>query len=263
MADFQPRFLFADEITQFDLPSIGQLPNIMNLVDAASSLIDEECGRVDVKGVGSLVYTTYAERILIPEGRNLFRVAFAPMTAPDATVVADLTTLNNVSGSNYYNGFIPSSIVQKAGNLSSIIGLSGRYSYGRRSTSAMFPDSQYGANILQIAAFFGGPPQFTPIDISQSDYYDDVGEVWCPAGLMMSSYTEILIQYNSGYDPRHMPRNIKHATAALVKNFIARGGGITSVIGYSAAKVHVQFTRELIDPTIERFLTPFRKTVCM
>jgi hypothetical protein len=263
MFDFQPRYLFESEIASYDLPTIKQVPTIMTMVDGASTLIDSVCGRVDETGAGSLVYTTYAERILIPETRNLFRVAFVPLVPLSQTVQADLTTLNGVSGNHFYSGFTPNTVNKLDGNLSSIVGLSGRYSYGRKSAASIFPDSQYAANILQVAAFFGGPPQFVAIDVSLTDYYDKVGEVWAPAGLMMASYTEILIMYNSGYDPRNMPKGIKFATAALVKNFIARAGGITSVQSYSAGKVHTQFTPDLVDPTVEKWLAPFRHVIGM
>ena len=263
MQDFQPRYIFESELSTYDLPATAQLPNIMNIVDAASTQIDAYCGRIDSTGTGSLVYSTYAERILIPETRNIFRVAYTPMVGIDATVQASLSGLNAVSGNHFYTGFIPDVASKLDGSLSAIVGISGRYSYGRKSASSVYPDAQYAANILQVAAFFGGPPQFVPIDITMTDYYDKVGEVWCPAGLMMASYTEILIIYNSGYDPTNMPKNIKHACAALVKNFIARGGGITSVKGYSAGKIHVQFSDDLIDTAVERWLTPQKKVIAL
>lgn len=261
MTDFQPRFLLDAEIASFDLPSTSQLPNIMTIVDASSTLIDSECGRVDATGAGSLVYTTYAERINLVETRNIFRTAYAPLVSLDATTQAALSGLNAISGNHFYTGFIPNTSLRLDGNLSAFVGISGRYSYGRKSSQNVFPDSQYAANILQVAGFFGGPPQFVPIDVTLTDYYDLVGEVWVPAGLMMVSYTEVMVLYNSGYDPRNMPKGIKHATAAVSKNFIARAGGITSVQSYSAGKVHTQMTPDLIDPTVKKWLAPFIKVI--
>src|SRR5712675_949231 len=98
------------------------------------------------------------QRILIPETRNILRLAYAPMVAVDVATAANLSGLNSVSGNHFYTGFTPCTILA-GGSLSAIIGCSGRYSYGRKSASSVFPDSQYAANILQIAAFFGGPPQ--------------------------------------------------------------------------------------------------------
>lgn len=261
MTDFQPRFILDAEIASFDLPSVQQLPNIMTIVDAASTLIDSECGRVDATGAGSLVYTTYAERIGIPETRNIFRTAYTPLVGLDTSTQLALSGLNAVSGNHFYSGFTPNTINSQMGNLSAFVGISGRYSYGRKSGLNVFPDSQYAANILQVAAFFGGSPQFVPLDVSLTDYYDLVGEVWVPAGIMMASYTEVIAIYNSGYDPRNMPKGVKHACAALVKNFIARAGGITSVQSYNAGKIHVQFTPDLVDSTVKKWLAPFQKAI--
>jgi hypothetical protein len=263
MVDFQPRYLLDAEIATFDLPSVKQLPNIMTIVDAASTLIDSECGRVDATGGGSLVYSTYAERIGISESRNIFRTAYAPLTGLDTTTQLALSGLNAVSGNHFYTGFLPNTTNQLNGNLSAFVGISGRYSYGRKSAAQVYPDSQFAANILQVAAFFGGPPQFVGLDVSLTDYYDLVGEVWVPAGLMMASYTEVLCIYNSGYDPRNMPKGVKHACAALAKNFIARAGGITSVQTYDAGKVHVTFTPDLVDPTVKKWLAPFQKVIAV
>jgi hypothetical protein len=259
--NFQPRFLLDAEIASFDIPSVSQLPNVMTIVDAASTLIDSECGRVDATGGGSLVYTTYAERIQIPETRNIFRTAYAPLVGLDTSTQLALSGLNAVSGNHFYTGFTPNTQLQLNGNLSAFVGISGRYSYGRKSAASVFPDSQYAANILQVAAFFGGPPQFVALDVTLTDYYDLIGEVWVPAGLMMASYTEVIAIYNSGYDPLNLPKGIKHGCAAVVKNFIARAGGITSVQSYSAGKVHTQMTPDLIDPTVKKWLAPFQKVI--
>jgi len=60
---FQPEYILQSELSTFDLPSLTQLPNIMNIVDASSSLIDTYCGRVSSDGIGSLVYSEYAKNI--------------------------------------------------------------------------------------------------------------------------------------------------------------------------------------------------------
>ena len=273
---FQPRFIFDGEISNYGLPGKAQLPTIMNCVDAASSLIDTTCGRIDGLGGGSTVYTTYAQRLYLPPGRNLFRVTFTPMVAVSQAIVNELQQLTisggagpngepnfYPSGNFYYTGCQPNTILLANGSLSAIISASGRYGYGRRDQQNLSPDLNYGANILQVAAFFGGPPQWTGIDASMVDYYDVVGEWWVPAGLYLSQYTEVAISYNSGWDPRRLPRNIKHACAAIVKNFITRGGGTTAIRGYTAGRIHTQFTPDLIDGTVKMWLDPFIKINAM
>ena len=272
---FQPEYLFEFEIEAYGLPSAQQLPTVMNLVDAASSLIDTYCGRISGEGAGSLVYSTYVERELLPVGRNLCRVSQPPLVAVDTATVNALASYNLtgyldagsgvlVTGNHFYTGVLPNTVTvqgQPGGNLSSIISASGRYGYGRRDQQATYPDLNYGANILQVAAFFGGPPQWTGIDASMIDVNPAVGELWLPAGLYLSSYTEVIVTYNAGFNPIGMPNNIKMATAALVKNFITRSGGVTGLNSYSAGRIHAAFTPNLVDPTIEQWLRFFSHVV--
>lgn len=280
---FQPRYILPNELTQFQLPDANRQPGILTLVDAASTLIDEHCGRTDGTGQGSLVYTTYIERLLLQaRNRNILRVSFKPMVALTPSLVNLLTaSANNVpldkqgnplgtsSGlltTNYFwtgcqantvaVGNVPGSTV------SPIIGCSGRYGYARRSEFAIYPDLNYGMNLLQVASFFGGPPTFVNIDPSQIDFDVASGEIWVPAGLYLSQYTEIVIVYNSGYDPRFMPRPIKQACAALIRNYLARGGGVTGLRGINSPGVtNVSFSPDLIDTTVERILDPFKNVI--
>jgi hypothetical protein len=250
VGQFQPRYIFESELAQFGLPDTDNQPNIMSLVDGASSLIDEYCGRTDGDGNGSLAFTTYSQRMLLPEGRNIFRTMFRPLIAVPAQTVADLSA----SGQNFYTGCQPNVVKMNTGVLTPLIGASGRYGYSRRGSQQVYPDLNYGANILQIASFFGGPPQFTPIDISMADFDNKTGEIWVPAGLYLSQYTEVFITYNAGYDPRDMPKSIKHACAALIRNLLSKGGGTTGMKSFSVWRVSGQFTEDLIDATVARWL---------
>lgn len=253
MPAFQPRYLQQDELAGFGLPDVDSQPNIMSLVDGASSAIDEHCGRTDGDGNGSLVYTTYSQRMLLPEGRNLFRTMFRPLVGVTLETANDLAA----SGQNYYTGFEPNTVTLANGALTPLVGASGRYGYARRGSQQVYPDLNYGANILQIASFFGGPPNFTPIDISMCDFDNKTGEIWVPAGLYLSAYTEIFIKYNCGFDPRDMPKSIKHACAALIKNLLAKGGGTTGMKSFSVWRISGQFTEDLFDVNIDRWLNAY------
>lgn len=271
MKPFRPRYIMPSELTLYGLPDAVNQPNILALVDAASTLIDEYCGRTDGNGQGSLVYSTYQERILLQaRNRNIFRVTFKPMVALDANTVNNLVASSNLNQGNdpllnvntYYTGVQPNTIITNTGTLTSILGASGRYGYPRRGEMAIYPDLNYGMNLLQVAAFFGGPPLFTFIDPTAIDFDPQTGEVWVPAGLYMSQYTEIVITYNSGYNPLQMPQAIKQACVALIKNFLARGGGTTALKSINAAgSVNVTFTDELIDTTVDRYLAAYRTIV--
>jgi hypothetical protein len=270
---FQPRYILAQELALYGLPDPSQQQNILSLVDGASSLIDEYCGRTDGNGQGSLAYTTYMERILFQaRGRNIVRVSFKPMVAVPASVVQTLTASANapintedpLASENYFWTGVQANTISGAPNstLSPILGASGRYGYGRRSEFAIYPDLNYGMNALQLASFFGGPPAWTPIDVTQIDFAADTGEVWVPAGLYLSQYTEMIIVYNSGYHPLYMPKSIKQACAAIVRNMLARGGGTTGIKGINAAgSVNVQFTDAVIDQTVARWLDSYRNII--
>lgn len=257
---FQPRFIFQEELQTFGLPDVTQQPDILTVVDRASTLIDEFCARADVDAHGSLVWTTYTERLLLPVGRNLFRVSFRPMAVVDANTVSSLIASGSVVGepNNYYTGVCPSAILTQANVVSPIISCSGRYGYARRGQQQVYPDLNYAANVLQIASFFGGPPMFTNVDVTMADFDSRTGECWIPAGLYLSQYTEVVIKYNSGFNPLAMPPAIKHATASLVRNLLSRGGGATGLKSFQAGRISASFTDDLIDVNIQNMLQAYR-----
>lgn len=257
---YQPRFIFESELISYGLPNATQQPDILTVVDRASTLIDEFCARADVDGRGSLAWTTYTERLFLPVGRNIFRLSFRPMAVVDANTISSLVASGSVVGepNNYYTGVLTSGIVTRTNVTSPIISCSGRYGYARRGQQQVYPDLNYAANVLQIASFFGGPPAFTNIDVTQIDFDPRTGECWVPAGLYLSQYTEIVIQYNSGFNPLSMPPAIKHATASLVRNLLSRGGGATGLKSFSAGRIRADFTDDLIDKNIQNMLQAYR-----
>lgn len=67
---FVPRFIQESELAAYGLPTVAEQSDILSLVDNASSLVDEYCGRVDMNGKGSLIFSTYYERLHLPQGRK-------------------------------------------------------------------------------------------------------------------------------------------------------------------------------------------------
>ena len=265
---FQPRYIQDTELDSFGLPTEAEQPNIMALVDGVSSLIDQHCGRTDGDGNGSLCWTTYTERLYLPEGRNIVRLSFKPLVAIDAATqqryAASGQALDNAGmPQTLYSGFQPNTAVRTGVGLTPLIGASGRYGYARRSRTQLYPDLNFGANVLQIASFFGGPPNFVPIDVTMTDFFTKTGEVWFPAGLYLSAYTEVVVVYNSGYDPLNTPRAVKHACAAAVRTMLARGGGTTGLKSLNSGHVGGTFTDDLIDPTVDRMLMPYRNVIAL
>lgn len=270
MDGFQPRFIAPQELGNFNLPTVQALPTIMNAVEAASKLIDEYCGRTDGDGNGSLVWTTYTERRqLQAPARNIFTVSFKPLRALSATDLANMTAVEAASGAgtgtgynSYYTGFqINTQIQANTGLLSPLLSASGRYAYARRDSTKSYPDFNLGVNPLQVAGIFGGPPTWNNIDITQVDFDPKTGELWIPVGIYGYQYQEVVISYNSGFDPTNIPRSLKHATAAVVKNFLARGGGTTGLKNLAASRINTMFTDTLIDDTVDTWLRNYVATV--
>ena len=198
------------------------------------------------------------------------------MVALDATTVAELQASASAPlPANYksqpmlytncwWTGVQANTQTRPDGSLTSIIGASGRYGYARRNSFAVYPDLNYGMNILQVASFFGGPPGFTPIDVTGIDWDRETqtGEIWVPAGLYMSQYTEMICIYNSGYDPRNMPQPVKTATAQVCRNFLARGGGVGALRSLQGqGMVNYQLMDSDIDPNTDRILDPFKTVI--
>ena len=261
-AEFTPQFIFEGELKKYGLPSVSEQDDIISLVQAASILIDEYTGRRDMDNNGSLVWTTYHERKTLGTNRNVLRLSFRPLVALDVTTVSAYAA----SGANQdgiYTGFQASTVFKNGTtDLSPIVTCSGRYGYGRRSDSYNYPGPNYGGNILQISSNFGGPPAWGPVPIELVDVNTQSAEIWIPAGLYITNYTEIDVTYTSGYDPFKMPSAIKQATAQVVKNSMLRGGGATGLKGIqNAGRIGLQFMDELIDPTTARLLMSYMTVI--
>lgn len=261
MVPFSPMYIFETELSIYGLPTPDSQPEILNLVQFASYAIDEACGRVDGDGNGSLVFTTYTQRILLQtRNRNLIMLPLKPVVAVDQTTITALQTAATGNFNSYYTGVVPNVLAQPNGQLSGIVSASGRYGYTRQDMSIAYPDLFAFINPLNLVTMFGGPAPWVPIDVMNTDYDPKTGEVWVPAGLQLQRYSEVLMTYNSGYDPRAMPGAIKRITAACVKNILAKGAGTTGMRSFNLGRsgANAAFDEQIIDPVLDRLLTPFK-----
>jgi hypothetical protein len=262
VAPFCPQYIFPWELESFGLPTPDVVPDILNLVQFASAAIDESCGRLDGDGCGSLVYTTYVQRLLLQtRNRNLVQIPIKPIVAVPASTVAALQTLAATSGNFYFTGVQAStSVSQLTGQLTGLIAASGRYGYTRQDMSIAYPDLFAFINPLNLVTLFGGPAPWVSIDITQTDFDPKTGEMWPPAGLQLQRYSEIILTYTSGFDPRAMPWQIKHVCASVVKNALAKGNATTAMTSLTLGRAGATaaFGPGLIDPVLDQMLTPFR-----
>ncbi len=184
---FAPRYLSEGELQSFGLPSPDDVPEIMNLVELASLLIDEDCGRIDGDGNGSLVVSTWAQRCLLQtRNRNLVECPMKPMMAVDSTLLGEIQASATGTVNSTYTGVQVNTVVSALnGCISPIIGCSGRYGYGRQDMSIAYPDLFAFINPLNLVTMFGGPAPWVPIDATNIDYDRRTGELWIPAGLQL------------------------------------------------------------------------------
>lgn len=265
LAPFSPCYIFEDELPYYGLPTPDVQGDIMSLVQLASSIIDIECGRVDGDGNGSLVYTAYTQRLLLQtRNRNLVEIPIKPIVAlPQSTIDALVMAASGQgpSGNYFYTGVTASVYKQPNGTLSGLLAASGRYGYGRQDQSLAYPDLFAFINPLNLVTMFGGPAPWVSIDITNTDYDPKTGEMWIPAGLQLQKYSEVILTYISGWDPRVMPRAIKFVCASLVKNALAKGDATTAMLSLSMGRQGPNATfyqGGLVDPTLDQFLTPYK-----
>jgi len=261
---FTPCFLLETELSSFGLPTPDIQSDIMNVVQLASTLVDTECGRIDGDGNGSLIYTTYVQRILLQtRNRNLVLLPMKPIVPIDIATVSALQTAATGTPNTFYTGVLPNLVNQPNGMLSGIVACSGRYGYVRQDRSVGYPDLFAAINPLNLVTMFGGPAPWVSMDVSQIDYDPKTGEAWLPAGIQLQAYSEILITYNSGWNPLQIPWAVKFVTAALVKNALAKGDGTTGLLTMTLGRsgANATFFQGLLDPTLDRMLTPFKNVV--
>lgn len=270
MGVFQPWYILPSENVKYGLPisptgaasgAYIPQPDIDNLVQLASTMIDEYCGRTDGDGNGSLVYTTYQERLLMQApGRNLLYLPVKPVVALTQAQITNLQNIDTASGGYFYTGVMPSTVNLANGTLSGILAASGRYAYTRRDMAQQYPDQNALMNPQDLISLFGGPAPWIAIDITNLDYDAKTGELWVPAGLQLQRYSEVIVTYNSGYDPTNMPRQIKFACAAMTKNLMLKGAGTTGIVSQSLGRAAFNVTMgvDIIDDNIKRILENFR-----
>jgi hypothetical protein len=263
MGVFQSRYIFENELATYGLGSLGtaDITDLLNLVDTASTMIDEFCGRTDGDGNGSLVYTTYQERILAESpGRNFYYIPHRPLVGLTVAQVNNLEAEDIAASGYYYTGVLPSTTVLANGTLSAILAASGRYTPGRRDQYGFGDEPNSYLNPLNTITFFGGPPPWEQIDLVNLDYDPKTGQVWLSSGLYLARYSEVVMIFNSGFDPANMPKQIKRACAAMVKNLAAKGGGTTGMKTFSSSKIGVaaEFDPDIIDGNVQRLLSAFQ-----
>jgi hypothetical protein len=136
-----------------------------------------------------------------------------------------------------------------------VVSMLGRYAYGRRSDQigGLFQEM----NLLASLQAFGGPPMWIPIVIPASSWSSSTGEIWVPASLYMSYYSDVRIKYVSGYAT--VPDPVVRATAQIAVGLINTpnlGGGLKMI---TAGDTRLErFAATTLDTDVKRLLDPFK-----
>jgi hypothetical protein len=186
------------------------------------------------------------------------RISYRPMVAlSESTRSALEASGTNVPTPNsWYTGFAANTHYFR-GNLSPIISCSGHFGFPRRSAVGSYAPQMYpaGTDLMTISTLFGGPSIWTSIPVEEIEFDERTGELHLSVGLYPVNEIEVI--YNSGFDPRRMPRAVKFACASVVKNFLAKGGtGVRSLSG--AGGVNVTMDEKLIDDNIDIYLRNYK-----
>lgn len=132
----------------------------------------------------------------------------------------------------------------------------GRYAYGRRSDQISGAYTEY--NLLATVSAFGGPPAWVPVDPTTCSLSPTTGEVWVPAGILLSYYSDVRLRYVAGWTYATLPVAVKQACANLIK---AAGDMPVSVNARSFRKADIaieQFDSSQVDDDTAALLAPYR-----
>ena len=131
----------------------------------------------------------------------------------------------------------------------------GRYGYGRRTEQTL--GYFYDANLLSTLSAFGGPPTWTPFSTPASSLNPDSGDLWVPAGSLLSYYTDVKMRYCSGWSATSLPPQIKIAVATIIGALDAAPMG-PQIRRFNAGKTGIErFADSVMDPDIKSMLRPY------
>ncbi len=131
----------------------------------------------------------------------------------------------------------------------------GRYGYGRKTEQGL--GYFYDMNLLSTVSAFGGPPSWSPFETPSSSLSPESGDIWVPAGQLLSYYTDIKMRYVAGWSVTNLPTQIKVATSAIIDALDASPMG-PQIRRFNAGKTNIErFADSVMDKDIKSMLRPF------
>lgn len=140
--------------------------------------------------------------------------------------------------------------------LVNILSGSGRYSFARRSDTDVYMVYQY--NLLAQFTTPGSPPIWEIFTPSNNMFNTNTGEVWVPGGMFQASFTQIRLEYISGFTYANLPGAIKQACANLI-NVAANDSMVSGIKTLQAGGTRIErFGNSLIDNDTAQLLNPYK-----
>lgn len=131
----------------------------------------------------------------------------------------------------------------------------GRYSYGRRSDQSL--GTFYDVNLLATAAVFGGAAPWCSFEVPSSSLNPHSGDLWVPAGMLLSYYTDVKMRYLSGWSATGLPTPIKVACGTIVSALEAAPMG-SQIRKFNSGKLTTErFADTVLDHDIKQMLRPY------
>ena len=137
-----------------------------------------------------------------------------------------------------------------------LISGTGRYGYGRRGDANRYNLQDF--NLLASLQRFGGPPAWELFSVQAAGFDAATGNVWVPAGVMLSYYSEVKLRYVAGYSQAGLPSQVKLACASLI-NAMQDAPDMGDVRKYRAGDTEIErFSASQLSPDTKALLDPFR-----
>lgn len=162
----------------------------------------------------SLLVAQYTERNRLPDGVPITRATFTPLAIPEGSTTPFLLV---------------------------------RVRHG-------IPRGPNAQTLAEMVAPFGGPPAWVELDPNNVDFHAATGEVWLPASLFGSSYTEVELTYTAGH--AQVPEAVKLACAQIIRNIESHPAANVRTALLDRLQLEY-FAGSLLDDDVRRLLAPF------
>ena len=142
------------------------------------------------------------------------------------------------------------------GPIVNVLGLQGRYGYGRRSDQIAGDTLDF--NIFAAVQAFGSTPSWVTLNPRDASISPSTGEVWVPAGLLMTHFRDVRTRYVAGYAAANLPPAVKIATATLIAAVAGSTDVSPQVRMYRAGDTSItRFGASNVDPDTAAMLKPY------